>query len=141
PSPLNLKTHQLPKAIIAFKAVQPLHIVTESHKIFLRQIDSSLGGVLAQIAEDVGELKGDTGALRIGGSPIVHEAPDMDARQAHGRGDAVTIAVQVGEGDVANLRQVHLHTVQDRLEVRGGDTVDADRVMESRVQRMTIVAQ
>ncbi len=64
----------------------------------------------------------------------------MDAGQADGRSDAVTVAVQLGECGIRVVEQVHLYAIQDGADIRTGDAMAADRVVEGGVQRMAVVA-
>ena len=77
---------------------QPVGIVAEVVKIFLRQIDPATSGVLAEIAQDIRELKRDAGLFgetdRIG--PL--KTPDMDARQSIFRGKTCLNNCGFGEG-------------------------------------------
>src|SRR5205823_3619739 len=86
--------------------------------------------------EDVGQLQGDAGRLGVALRFTVGEAPDVDARQADHRGDAVAVPVKVVEGAVAVVVEVHAEAVDGGVQILGRDSVGADGVGEGGVQRV-----
>src|SRR5262249_38936390 len=62
--PPHLETHQLAEALVVFAALQLLARVAVPLQVLARQVAAATLGVFTQVAQDVGELKGNAGALR-----------------------------------------------------------------------------
>ena len=89
-------------------------------------------GVFLEIAEDVGQLQRDAAGPGRTDGLLPAKAPDVDAGQPHRRGHAMAINGQLVERLVAVGIQVHLHPVDDRVEMLLGDAEAADRVGHGR---------
>ncbi len=126
--PLDLEPHQAEKGVVHRTGRQFLFRVAAAAQIGQRQIDAAGGGVFLQVAEDVGQLQGDArlpGRLeRLGPA----KAPDMNARQPHGRRHALAVSLQFVESLVTSRRQIHLDAVDHRQKVFVGDVETANGV-------------
>ena len=69
-------------------------------EVFERQIDAVARCVLGDVAQNVGQLEGNSGLLRQLFSAQIAVAEDADADQTDDRGDEIAVAVEIGEGFV-----------------------------------------
>jgi len=96
--------------------------------------------VLAEVAQYVGELKGQSGILRAPLRLRSAKAPDMDAGQTDRRCDAVAVQAQARESRVGNRLQVHFNPIQHRFQVYRWDLVPHDCIVQGRQGDMAIIA-
>ena len=83
--------------------------------------------VLAHVADDVGELKGQAQVLRVDARAEITIAEDLDANKPDRRRDPVTVQAQLVEAAIALARQIHLNAVDDLIEIvpRDGKAANA----------------
>src|SRR5206468_11618280 len=78
-------------------------------KIFLGKIDAALFSIRAEVAQNIGELKGHAKiysiVLGVGGD----RTKDVQADQPDDRGDTITIERQLIERPIPCRRQIHLN--------------------------------
>src|SRR5206468_7299823 len=80
-------------------------------QFILWQVDARALRVLADVADDVGELEGDAEVAGIGARGWVFVAEDLRRQQSDNAGDAMAIALERGEVLVTILVEAHRHAV------------------------------
>src|SRR5688572_11589104 len=88
----------------------------EPLEIFARQVDPAAHDVSADIADDVGQLQGQTEVFSIGPGSIVAISEDLEADQTDRGRHTPAILGERGKGVVAGVAEIHFHTVEQRLE-------------------------
>ena len=84
--------------------------------------------VLAQVAQDVGQLQGEAERCRQPVADLGPQAEDAAAQPSHGAGDPVAVLQQVGPGgEPQRFRRVRFHAVDDGLKIGLGQTEMGDR--------------
>ena len=78
-----------------------------------RQVDAAAARILADVANDVGELEGEAEIVGVLQGAPVFVAEDLGGEQADHAGHPVAVEVQRLEVGIAGLRQVHFHAVDD----------------------------
>src|SRR5262249_52206912 len=106
--PATLESHQGSDASRVVAAEDVVLAAVEAPQVLERQIDAAAAAVLRDVAQYVGELKGDAEVDRVVARARVAMAEDLDAEEADGRGDAVAVAVQLVEVVVAPAGEVGL---------------------------------
>ena len=140
-SPANLKTHQFTERPVHDAIRQVVFGAAEATQLVLWNVDAVASGVLLDVAEDVGQLHGETEVDGVGLDLrvlIVAEYPD--AHQPDHRGYLVAIFTEVVEGLIPRDVEVHLHTGDDLIEVLPGYSELGSRVAERRIDRLFISA-
>ena len=66
-------------------------------QIFKRQIDAVTRRIFCDVAQNIGELKGDARLLRKFFCPWIGVAEDANAHEPHDRGNEVAVSVEIGE--------------------------------------------
>src|SRR5260221_6548838 len=102
-------------------------------QILQRQIDAPALSILAQVANDVGELKCEAQFIRIHAGRGIGVAEDFDADEADGGGDATAVENELVERVVAPPRQIHLDAIDDLVEVALRD-IEAGNVVSERAR-------
>jgi hypothetical protein len=92
----------------------------------LREVHAAAGGVLGDVAEDVGVLQREAEVLGVAAGGVGLVAEDGDAQEADARGDAVAVQAQLGHVGVGGAVEVHRHAGDDLVE-------GVARVVEHRV--------
>mmetsp|Transcript_13183 Transcript_13183/g.44678 ORF Transcript_13183/g.44678 Transcript_13183/m.44678 type:complete len:418 (+) Transcript_13183:1437-2690(+) len=134
----DLELHELDVIFVEEAREDLLLRHAKAVEVLLREVDAPSARVLAHVAEDVGELQGDSkGECRLHGLRVgdaLGGAHDGQGHEPHGTRDAVAVHVKVVEGGVAVLAEVHehaLHHVLEWLDVHVG--VALHRVHEGQV--------
>ena len=102
-------------------------------EMIAREIEAADGGVLVEIAQDIGELQ--RAAEMMGefeARPVVH-AEHLDRQPPHRARHAVAIKIEddeIGRDDV--LRHIHLHAVDHGEEILLAQAIARDRVLQER---------
>src|SRR5438876_758831 len=104
-------------------------------QILLRQINPPSFRVFSQVAEDVGQLKGDAGALRVGQGLLMSEAPNMNATQTDSRRHAVAVLIQIVKRGIGSSRKIHLNAVKDLVQILSWNLKSLDRIDQSWKER------
>src|SRR5215510_16397700 len=101
-----------------------------------RQVDAVLARVLADVADDVSELK--RGAERLGVLERLRigVAEDSRSQQPDGARDVVAVALERLEVRVARLLQVHLHAVENLVQAQLRDAIWNDQGQQGASDRM-----
>ena len=84
----------------------------ESRQLVRRQIDPAPLGILANVTQDIRQLKRQAAVNRPPGSPGIPASPDGQAGQTDNRGHAVAVNAEVVESGIGGLVQVQLHAVE-----------------------------
>ena len=96
---VDLIVHHPAEAVVGLAGAEGFVINAGGVKFAAGDVDSAEGGIFAQIAEDVGELKRDAAVDRQGfGCLAAFESPDKNAGDADDAGDAIAIFAQLVEG-------------------------------------------
>ena len=121
---LDLDFHISLSGIVTFKNALDVKDVARrvpldrmARQFVLREIDAAAARILADIADDVGELERDSEVARVPSGIGVHVAEDFRSHQADDAGHAMAIALQIGKIDVAVALEVHGHAIDHCLEV------------------------
>jgi hypothetical protein len=93
-------------------------VESELREILRRQVHAVAPRVLADVADDVGELEGETEVLGVLQRRRIAEAEDGGRKLADDAGHQVAIAAQRLEVGVAVVHEVHLHAVDDLVHAR-----------------------
>src|SRR6266513_2654090 len=86
------------------------------------QVDPVLACVLADVADDVGELECDTEVFRILERARIAVAEDLSGEQADDARDVVAIMLQRSPVEITGLGEIHFHPVDDLVQARRSDT-------------------
>src|SRR5262249_31294622 len=100
------------------------------------QIDAVLARVLADVADDVGELKRDAEISGVVERARVAIAEDAGGEQSDDARHAIAIRLEPGPVEIARLPEVHLHAVDDLVEPRGAEAVPVAMRLERARHRM-----
>src|SRR5215470_19250727 len=90
----------------------------KSGHLVLRQVNAAAAGVLADVADDVGELEGDAQIARVVSRSRAGVAEDFRRQQPDDAGDVVAIVLERRKVEITVLLKIHAHSVDDGLEVR-----------------------
>ena len=90
----------------------------EALQVLLREVDASAARILADVADDVGQLECDAQVARIAPGRRIGVTEDLGRHETHDTCDAVAIELECREVEIAMLGQVHRHAVDHRLEMR-----------------------
>ena len=85
---------------------------------FARQVKPTDGGVLVQVAQDIGELQGAAQMMGELETRSLFHTEDLDGKPADSAGHAVAIKIEGGEiggDDVGG--DIHIHSVDDGQEI------------------------
>ena len=104
--------------------------------LVLGKVDAPALRVFADVADDVGQLKGDAELMRVVEGRALPETEDSRRHQSDDAGDTMAIALERSEILVAILVEVHRHAVDDRIEVRVRQIIDSDDFLECERDRM-----
>src|SRR5207249_3320067 len=103
----------------------------EPAEVRAREVDTTAERVLGHVAQDVRQLEGEPELDRVlarGGVPV---AEDLDAHEPHGAGHSIAVLLEVTlPGLVAIPLEIHLDTLDDRVEMLARDREALDRVGE-----------
>ena len=83
----------------------------EALHLVLRQIDAAAMRVFTDIANDVGELKGDSKIACIGARGEVGIPEDLRRHQSHHAGDTIAITLKQTEVRISVQIEIHTHAV------------------------------
>src|SRR6266849_3880183 len=113
-SALHLKRHQRlePRTVAMLQQLGAGN--PESLHFVLRQINAAATRVLADIANDVGELKGDSKIACVDARGDVGIAEDLRRHQSHHAGDTIAIALEQTEVRISVQIEIHAHAVDHR---------------------------
>ena len=129
----DLESHEVDEGLAAGAGEDVLLTEAVGGEVFAGEVGAAGLGVLAEVAEDVGELERDAALDRQGlGLGAAGEAPDVDARDADDAGDAVAVLVQVVEGVERRGAQVLVLAGDRGVEQLAGDAAAVDQVGEGR---------
>src|SRR5574343_186012 len=111
--PLVLELHQ-GREIIRILAIQDIRRRdVELLQLLHRDVDAATPGILANVADDVGQLESHAQIVRVFLRLPILVAEDFGSEQADDAGHAVAIQRQALEVEIARLLEIHLHTVDD----------------------------
>ena len=82
-----------------------------------RKVDSPALQIRAQVAQDVRELERHAQVLRVYLPALLLVSEDAKADQPHHGGHAVAVALQLLEGRVAQMREIHLDAGEELFQV------------------------
>src|SRR5262245_59394635 len=108
----------------------------EARQVLQRQVETAPGGVLAYVAQDVGELERDPEIARVVGRAGAVMPEDLDAQQPDGGRDEVAVLLELVEGPVAPARQVHRDPADEIREVALREREPAHGVGQRDADRM-----
>src|SRR5574343_1269468 len=111
--PLILELHQRRKVVRILSVQDVGGRDIELLQLVHRDIDAATPGILADVADDVGELEGHAQIVGVFLRLAVLVAKDFGSKQADHTGDTVAIERQPLEIEIARLLEVHLHAVDD----------------------------
>ena len=102
---------------------QLVRLDAELPEIIPGQVDPPVAGVVADVAEDVGQLQRDAAVLGepLGLAPSRAISPDMQAAQSDHRCHVIAVVRQLGEGCEAPRLDVHRDPLDDLVEQGCGD--------------------
>lgn len=113
----DFKPHELGKFRFVPPVQEILLPVGETREVFLRHIDATAFCIVAQVAKNIGQLKGhaeiDGIVLGARGGGAEH----VQADQSHHRRHPITVERQLVEGGVPGGREVHLDALDEFLEI------------------------
>ncbi len=92
-------------------------------ELVLRQIDAAAARVLADVTDDVRELEGDAEIPRVLPRCRVGVAEDFRRHESDDAGNAMAVALERGEIEIARMVEIHRHAVDHGLEMRLRKTV------------------
>src|SRR5581483_6622426 len=121
----SLELHQAAELVAVHAAQDVVFRDAEAPEVLQGQINAAARGVLAHVADDVGELERDTQVLGVIASARIAVAEDFYADEADRRGHPVAVQAQLLEALVARAREIHLDAVDDFLEVTARNRVAA----------------
>ena len=132
----GLEGHQLAE-VVGVLGVEDLpgrHV--EALQLVDRQVDATAAGVLAHVADDVGELEGKAEVVGVFERLAVGVAEDLGRQQADHAGHPVAVEVEGLPVEVAGLVEVHLHAVDDFEQLLHGQREALDDVLERLADRV-----
>src|SRR5215468_11610134 len=95
-------------------------------ELLLWEVDPAASRVFADVADDVGQLEGDAEVACVLTCGRVHVAEYLGRHQPDDAGDAMAVALELGEVEIAAALEVHRHAVDHRLEMLLGKMVLSD---------------
>ena len=125
---IGLELHQPLKARAVHAVEDLLRAHAKSREIVERQIDSAPARILADIAQDIGQLEGDSKVVGVDARDGIAIAENLDTHQPDGRGHAIAVETQIVEGLIARAREVHLDAVDKFVEIAARDIEAAHAV-------------
>ena len=120
---LGLELHQCDETIGVHAVEDLVRLHVELLQFVHGQVDASAQGVLAHVAQDVGELQRQAELVGIGGGLRIGLAEDARRDFADHAGHQVAVARKAGKVEIPGLLQVHLAAVDHFVELACLDAV------------------
>ena len=131
PGAIGFEAEEFADAEGGFGLAEILRGNAVARKIFFGEVDAADDVVVVDVADDVGQLKGQAeffGEVERAG---IVEAEDVGAGQADRSGDAIAVFAEAIEGRVGAKSQIHLGAADEIVEVARGHFVALHGVDES----------